>query len=47
MLPHRLQGIGTEYTVAPNSTSGATKILPHWVHLKMFIPLYMIILYWC
>ena len=34
MLPHRLQGIGTEYTVAPNSTSGATKILAHWVHLK-------------
>ena len=38
MLPQRLQGIGTEYTIAPNSTSGAQKIFLHLVQMNNVFP---------
>lgn len=38
MLPQRLQGIGTEYTMAPNSMSGATKIFLHLVQMNNVFP---------
>lgn len=36
MLPHRLHGYGTEYTVAFSSISDAENIFPHLEHRKSF-----------